>query len=49
MKTRLESLIKEHKDLPIEDILEILKTQTHKFRGDNPRDDDLTVIILKRV
>lgn len=48
-RTRLESLIKEHKDLPIEDILEILKTQTHKFRGDNPRDDDLTVIILKRV
>ena len=42
-------MIKEHKDLPIDEILEILKTQEHKFRGDNPRDDDLTVIILKRV
>ena len=48
-RSRLEDMIKEHKDLPIDEILEILKTQAHKFRGDNPRDDDLTVIILKRV
>ena len=48
-RTRLEALVKEHKDLPIEEILEILKVQAHKFRGDNPRDDDMTVIILKRI
>lgn len=48
-RSRLEELIKEHKSLPLEEILEILKTQAHNFRGDNPRDDDLTVIILKRV
>lgn len=48
-RSRLESLIKENKDLPIDEILEILKTQAQKFRGNSPRDDDLTVIILRKI
>lgn len=48
-RERLESLVKENKDLPIEEILEKLKSQAITFRGDNPRDDDLTVIILRKI
>lgn len=48
-RKRLETLITENKNLPVKEILEVLKSQSQKFRGNTMRDDDLTVIILRKI
>lgn len=47
-RTRLEQLVEKNASLAPEDLRAVIKEDVMKFRGDNPRDDDITLIILKK-
>ena len=47
-RARLEQLVKDNADLNSEDLCTVIKKDVAGFRGENPRDDDITLIILKK-
>lgn len=47
-RERLENIVKENSKESSSRLLEIIKEKVQAFRGENPRDDDITIIILKK-
>jgi len=45
---RLEDIIRGNAELSPEKLESIIKNQVMEFRGENPRDDDITMIIMKK-
>lgn len=48
-RARLEKIIRENADLSANDLLSLIKKQVMEFIGEAPKEDDITVILLKKV
>jgi len=48
-RQRLEEIVKENNQSSAEEILSALSLKVEEFRGDTPREDDITAIVLKKI
>lgn len=47
-RARLENMIIQNHEKSADEIIECIKEDVLNFRGENPREDDITIIVLKR-